>query len=38
MMQASQDGPRFDAGSDRELVPMAAVRNAVLGWFRDSRA
>ena len=34
VMQAAENGRRFDAEAGGEHVPMAAVRNAVLGWFR----
>jgi hypothetical protein len=38
-MQPAQNRRRFDAVSfGRQLVSMAAGRNAGLGWFRNARA
>ena len=38
MMQPAEDRRRFDVVASGELVSVTAVRNLVLGWFRDSRA
>jgi hypothetical protein len=38
VMQAAEDRCRFDSVSGRQPVPVAAGRNAGLGWFRNSRA
>jgi hypothetical protein len=37
MMQPAEYGRRLDAVADGQLVPVAAGRNAVLGWFRQLR-